>query len=77
MNGRNGTEFDWCVNDKISDFMMFYHDESHLSAMKLTLYNNGGIFVYGDHGYKMIQEVRSWCKVSKKEIMKLAIILKK
>ena len=24
MNGKNGTEFDWHVNDRLSDFMVFY-----------------------------------------------------
>ena len=36
MNGKNGTEFDWYVNEHISDFMVFYNDEKNLGAVKLT-----------------------------------------
>ena len=41
MNGKNGTEFDWYVNDKVSDFMIFYNDKDNLGAVKATIYNNG------------------------------------
>ena len=27
MNGNNGTEFDWHVNERLSFFMAFYNDE--------------------------------------------------
>lgn len=27
MNGRDGTEFDWYVNDKLPPFMVFYNDK--------------------------------------------------
>jgi len=79
MNGKNGTEFDWYVNDKISDFMMFYNDEKNLGAMKCTLYKDGQvyIYVYGENGNKLIQEVRTCCKALEKEILDLAVILKK
>lgn len=78
MNGKNGTEFDWYVNSHISDFMMFYDDENKLGALKLTLYNDGTIFIYiyGDHGNKMIKEVKTSIKTTQKEILDLAIILK-
>ena len=26
MNGKNGTEFDWFVNERLSSFMVFYND---------------------------------------------------
>lgn len=50
MNGKNGTEFDWYVNDKVSDFMIFYNDKDNLGAVKATIYNNGEllIYVYGE-----------------------------
>lgn len=78
MNGRNGTEFDWYVNDHISDFMVFYNDEKNLGALKLTLYNNGNIiiYIYGDKGNKLIRELESSIKVSEKEMLELAVILK-
>ena len=46
MNGKNGTEFDWYVNGKVSDFFVFYKDENNLGAVKLTLYHDGGVLVY-------------------------------
>lgn len=78
MNGRNGTEFDWYVNDRISDFMVFYNDEKNLGALKLTLYKDGTIliYIYGDKGNKLIKEVKTKSKASAKEILDLAIILK-
>ena len=38
MNGKNGTEFDWHVNDRLSTVMMFYDDEDKLGAVKATNY---------------------------------------
>ena len=38
MNGKNGTEFDWHVNDRLSDFMVFYDDEDKLGAVKASVY---------------------------------------
>ena len=35
MNGKNGTEFDWYVNEKVSDFMMFYNDEDNIKYFPL------------------------------------------
>lgn len=78
MNGKNGTEFDWYVNDKISDFMTFYNDEKNLGAVKLTLYNNGGVslYIYDDNGSKFIKEVETHIEASENEIFQLAVTLK-
>ncbi len=46
MNGKNGTEFDWFVNERLSDFFIFYNDEESLGAVKLNLYHNGDVAVY-------------------------------
>ena len=37
MNGNNGTEFDWYVNEKLSAFMIFYNDKENLGAVKATM----------------------------------------
>lgn len=78
MNGKNGTEFDWHVNDRISDFMMFYNDEKNLGAVKSALYKDGTvvIYIYGDKGNKLVKEIQTLCKASEKEILNLAVILK-
>ena len=36
MNGKNGTEYDWFVNDHLPTFMVFYNDEKNLGAAKAT-----------------------------------------
>lgn len=52
MNARNGTEFDWYVNDRLSDFMVFYNDADLFGAVKASVYRDGGMLIriYGDHG---------------------------
>ena len=78
MNGKNGTEFDWYVNDKISDMMVFYNDKDNLGAVKLTVYNNGCvlIYVYGDKGNKLVQEIKTAIDINENEIFELAVILR-
>lgn len=78
MNGRNGTEFDWHVNEKISNFMVFYNDEKNLGAAKFTICNNGGVlgYIYGEQGNVMIEEIKTFMDVPDDEILKLAVILK-
>ena len=34
MNGKNGTEFDWFVNNHLPTFMVFYNDEKNFMMMK-------------------------------------------
>lgn len=41
MNGKNGTEYDWFVNDHLPPFMVFYNDEKNLGAVKATVYTDG------------------------------------
>lgn len=78
MNGKNGTEFDWYVNEKLSDFFVFYDDENCMGAVKLTLYSNGGIliYLYDEQGSKLIKEVKTFIDVPKEEILKLAVFLR-
>lgn len=78
MNGKDGTEFDWYVNDKIPPFMVFYNDEDNLGAVKLLLYNDGGIvvYLYGENGKKLVKEVNTHLDANEKELFELAVILK-
>ena len=46
MNGKNGTEFDWYVNEHLLSFMVFYNDEQNLGAVRLLIYTDGGILLY-------------------------------
>lgn len=45
MNGKNGTIFDWTMNEKLSDFMCFYKDGS-CGAIKLRVNKDGSSKVY-------------------------------
>ncbi len=78
MNGRNGTEFDWYVNGKISDFFVFYNDDNNLGAVKLTLYNNGNvlIYIYDEMGNKLIKEIQTNVEIPEYDIFKFAVLLK-
>ncbi len=78
MNGKNGTEFDWYVNDKLSNFMVFYDDKDNMGAVKATLYNDGGllIYAYGDRGKTVIQEINTYLDVPDEDILSLAVVLR-
>lgn len=78
MNGRNGTEFEWYVNDKLPPFMVFYNDEANLGAIKLLLYNDGGIelYVYDEKGKKLIQEIHTYLDINDADLLELAVTLR-
>ena len=78
MNGKNGAEFDWYVNEKISNFMVFYNDKENLGAAKLTIYDEGDVllYIYGDKGKTVLQEINTFLDVSKEELLDLAVLLK-
>ena len=79
MNGKNGTEFDWYVNEHLPSFMVFYNDEQNLGAAKLLIYANGEVilYLYEDKGNKLIKEIQTSIEISEDELFKLAVILKK
>ncbi len=78
MNGKDGTEFDWYVNDKLPPFMVFYNDEANLGAVKLLLYSDGGVaaYIYDEKGTKLIKEVNTYLDVNEADIFELAVILR-
>ncbi|MBO5030797.1 MAG: DUF2185 domain-containing protein [Lachnospiraceae bacterium] len=78
MNGKNGTEFDWYVNDHLPPFMVFYNDEANLGAMKLLLYSDGSIevYIYDENGKKLIKKVAAYLDTAKTDILELAVILR-
>ena len=78
MNGKNGTEFDWYVNGKVSDFFVFYKDENNLGAVKLTLYHDGGVlvYIYDEHGRNLIKEIKTYVEASTEEIFTFAVLLR-
>lgn len=78
MNSKNGTEFEWFVNDKLPPFMMFYDDEAKMGAVKLLLYRDGAVqvFVYDNAGKNMCKEVRTYIEWGEEEVLDLAVLLR-
>lgn len=78
MNGKDGTAFDWYVNDKLPPFMIFYNDKDNLGAAKLLLYNDGKIelFLYDEKGKKLVKTVHASVESDKEAILLLAATLK-
>lgn len=78
MNGKNGTEFDWYVNEHFPAFMIFYNDKENLGAVKALLYTDGGlaIYVYGDRGHSEPVHVERALDVTEQELLSLAVVLR-
>lgn len=80
MNGKDGTEFEWFVNNKLPPFMVFYDDKENLGAVKFSLYKDinctASVILYDEHGKKPLDEVIVHVNTTKKELLELAVILK-
>lgn len=78
MNGKNGTEFDWFVNEHLPSFMIFYNDDDNMGAAKADVYHDGVIrlYLYGERGKKMIKNIEIPLDVSEKELLRLAAALR-
>ena len=78
MNGNNGTEFDWYVNQKLSNFMVFYNDKDNLGAVKLIIHSDRNIYlyIYDERGKHLFKEIKDTIDDNSDELFKLAIALK-
>ena len=78
MNGRDGTEFDWYVNNKLPPFMVFYYDEKHMGAAKLMLYKDNTVMLclYEDDGNKLLKEIHTRLESGEADLLELAVILR-
>lgn len=78
MNSRDGTEFEWYVNDRLPPFMMFYDDKAKMGAVKLLLYRDGTVlvFVFDNAGKNMCKELRTRIACGEEKLMELAVFLK-
>ena len=78
MNSKDGTEFEWYVNDKLPPFMMFYDDDAKMGAVKLLLYRDGAVqvFVYDNVGKNMCKEVHTRIECGEEELLDLAVLLR-
>lgn len=79
MNGKNGTAFDWYVNEHFPCFFIFYNDKENLGAVKATLYTDGGLslYVYGDKGHAEPKTIEETVDASAEELLDLAVLLTK
>lgn len=78
MNGKNGTAFDWYVNEHLPFFFMFYGDKENLGAVKAMLYTDGNmsVYVYGDKGHAAPKELNYDINTDEKNLFNLAVLLK-
>ena len=79
MNDRNGSNFDFFVNNHFSPIMSFYNDEANMGAIKVLLYTDGNVYIYifKNNENKPFKEIKTSINVSKKEILQLAVIMDK
>ena len=76
MNGKNGTEFDYFVNEHLPNFFVFYNDKDNLGAVKMTVYDAGDteLYLYDEHGKNLKKEIKLCLDVAKEELLKLAVL---
>lgn len=77
MNGKNGTAFEWYVNNHLPSFMVFYNDKNNLGAIKANIYTDGTVvlYIYGDKGKEIVKEVNTKINFSIEELFLLAVTL--
>lgn len=77
MNGKNGTAFDWYVNEHFPHFFIFYNDKENLGAVKARLYQDGGltVYVYGDKGHAEPVTFEETVDAAEEEFHDLAALL--
>ncbi len=78
MNGKNGTEYDWFVNDHLPVFMVFYNDENNLGAVKATVYIDGSmlLYLYDEKGKHLAKEIQTHLDINEEELLKFAVYLR-
>lgn len=77
MNGKNGTAFDWYVNEHLPYFFMFYSNKENLGAIKAALFTDGelSVYVYGEKGHANPKEVHYSLDLDSDQILNLAVLL--
>lgn len=75
MNGDDGTIFDWELNERLCEFMMFYDDKTNLGAVKTLVYADGEIvtYLYKNKTNSPFKEIKD--NITKEEVFELAISL--
>lgn len=77
MNGKNGTAFDWFVNEHFPCFFIFYGDKENLGAVKAILGSDGrlSVYVYGDNGHAEPEEISFTVEAEAEKLLDLAVLL--
>lgn len=75
MNGDDGTVFDWGVNDRLCEFMVFY-EKTKKGAVKLNIKKDGSAiaYIYDCEGKNLSKETR-FTLCAKDEALSLAVLL--
>lgn len=78
MNAKNGTEWDYYVNEHLSYFMVFYNDKENLGAAKLNLYPDGyyTLYLYNKKGKNLLKTIDSKIDAVENDVLKFATLLK-
>lgn len=77
MNGKNGTAFDWFVNEHFPCFFIFYSDKENLGAVQAILGSDGrlSVYVYGDKGHAEPEKLSFDVEADAEELLELAVLL--
>lgn len=75
MNDIDGTVFDWVMNERLCEFMMFYNDTG-MGAIKLNVLKNGkvNIYLYKNNANSSFKDVTSEL-FSKEEALELVVLM--
>jgi hypothetical protein len=75
MNDIEGTLFDWGMNNRLCEFMMFY-DESGMGAIKINILSNGtvNIYLYKDRAKSSFKNY-SKTIFTKEEVYELVVLM--
>lgn len=73
-NKNNGTNFDWQVNDRLCEFMV-YHKESGMGFIKICVKrdNTMWIYVYPDGEMKPTEEIHKDCGFSAEHLKNIML----
>ena len=76
MNGDDGTAFDWQMNGRLCEFMMFYN-QSHMGAVKINVLENGevDIYTFEDKAPKAFKTEKE--QIEPNEVLTLAVLMNK
>lgn len=60
MNGNDGTDFDWNVNERTCEFMVFHENEMGYIKLCVNKDNSIDVYVYADGGMHPTAEIETW-----------------